>query len=303
MNFFRHDEIKYYSFGLKAGISNLLSNRLRLGVKKTVGKITQPINSCTRFPEYYWFETAIRDYLSTLPAGHRPKILDVGSPKMLGLYFGVIAPVEVTLSDISELNIDEYRTMWHALEPKAKGQVSFSLEDARSLQLPDAEFDVVYSMSVIEHIEGDAGDSQSIREFLRILKPGGLLVLSVPFGGKYVEQKRIGFSGAARKTGDSKEYFFQRIYDQPTFEKRILRHAGELEDINVLTVSRKNQWLLRSFASLGETGALLGMINPLLSAAVNRSCRGMKSSLVSNYGELHTSRDVYGDLIVSGQKR
>jgi SAM-dependent methyltransferase len=234
-----------------------LSNRLRLGVKKTVEKITQPINSCTRFPEYYWFETAIREHLRTFPTGYRPKIFDVGSPKMLGLYLGLSTPVEVILSDISELNVDEYRTIWHALEGNALGRVSFSLQDARSLQFRDAEFDVVYSMSVIEHIEGDAGDSQSIHELVRVLKPGGLLVFSIPFRRYYVEQKRIGFSGAVRKTDDRKMYFFQRIYDQPTFEERILHHASELKDVTVITVCRNNQWLLRTFNSLGRRARCL----------------------------------------------
>jgi hypothetical protein len=47
---------------------------------------------------------------------------------------------------------------------------------------------------------------------------------------------------------------------------------------------------------------MLGILNPLLSAAVNRSCKGINNSLLVDYGELHKSRDVYGDLIVSGRK-
>jgi SAM-dependent methyltransferase len=285
-------------------MASLITNGLRLGARKTIGKITQPINVHSRFPEYYWFEAAMREHFLTVPAGRQPRVLDVGSPKMFGLYLGVSTRAELNLTDISELNVDEYRLMWRGLEGKAKGRVMFSLADARSLEFSDAEFDVVYSMSVIEHIEGAEGDSRAIRELLRVLKPGGLLVLSVPFGNRYVEQKRIGFSGAARKTGDGEAYFFQRIYNQAAFQGRILDHAVELEQVNLIAVGRQNRWILRTFGLLGENvrGAL-GFINPLLSVAVNRSRQGMNSGLAGDYGEFHTARDVYGDLIMTGRKK
>ena len=304
MRLFPHNELRYYSFALRAGMANLVANGLRLGIKKTLGKITQPINSYSRFPEYYWFDAAICSHLLTFPAGQPAKVLDVGSPKMLGLYLGRKFGIEITLTDINALNVDEYQIIWRGLERKAKGKALFSLQDARSLQFSDAEFDVVYSMSVVEHIEGEAGDAQAIREMLRVLKPGGLLVLSVPFGSRYIEQKRIGFAGAVQKTEDQKAYFFQRIYDQPVFEKRILKTAGELEQVGLTTVWRKHRWMSRSFCLLGENvrGAL-GFINPLLSMAMNRSRKGMDTAFSVQYGDVHTARDVYGDLIMSGRKR
>ena len=160
MSLFPHREARYYSFALRAGVANLLSNGFLLGAKKTIGKITQPINAYSRFPEYYWFDSAVRRRLLTVPTGTRLKVLDVGSPKMLGLYLGVNTTAELILTDISELNVDEYQVMWRGLEGKAKGKIMFSLADARSLQFRDAEFDVVYSMSVVEHIEGEDGDSR-----------------------------------------------------------------------------------------------------------------------------------------------
>jgi SAM-dependent methyltransferase len=304
MSLFPHNELKYYAFGLRAGFANLLGNGLQLGIKKTAGKITQPINSYTRFPEYYGFDKAISDHLARMPEGSRPAILDVGSPKVLGLYLGQRTSAELILSDISELNVDEYKVMWRAIEKKAKGKVTFSLQDARALQFPGAQFDIVYSMSVLEHIEGETGDSGAVSELLRVLKPGGLLVLSVPFGGGYMEQRRIGFSGAARKTGDREAYFFQRIYDRGTFQSRILDHLGELKDIQLTTVRRTHRWVSRTFGSLGENiRGLLGGMNPLLSALVNRSSEGIDASFATDYGEFHTARDVYGDIIVSGVKK
>jgi SAM-dependent methyltransferase len=305
MSLFPHRELRYYFFGLRAGMANLFLNGMRLGVKKTAGKIMQPINSYTRFPEYYWFDRAITNYLAGMPAGRRPVILDAGSPKALGLYFGANTAAELTLTDISELNIDEYQVMWRALQKRAKGEVSFSLQDARRLQFAPASFDVVYSMSVLEHIEGqggEEGDAAALRELLRVLKPGGLLALSVPFGSTYMEQKRVGFSGAARKTGDRESYFFQRIYDPAAFQSRIVGQLAELKGVQITTIQRTRPWISRTFGALGENmrGAL-GGLNPLLSAMGNRSAAGAEP-FATRYGEFHDAKDIYGDIILTGIK-
>lgn len=47
-----------------------------------------------------------------------------------------------------------------------------------ALPYPDCHFDVVVCLEVIEHIENDA---QAVRELHRVLKPGGLLIASVPY--------------------------------------------------------------------------------------------------------------------------
>ena len=304
MKLLPHDELKYYWFALNAGVANLLTNGTHLGLRKTIGKITQPINSHSRFPEYYWFEEAIRKHLRQVPSQKNVRILDVGSPKMLGLYLACNTTAEVTLTDISELNVDEYQIMWKGLQKKAKGTLRFALQDARSLGYGDAEFDVVYSMSVIEHIEGEEADARAVRELVRVLKPGGLLALSVPFGPRYIEQQTIGVAGAARKMGDRQLYFFQRIYDSRLFQERILKHAAELTNVNLTTVQRSNQWLGRSFGALGENlRGVLGFVNPLLSVAINRSSNGLTELARANYGQVHSARDVYGDVILTGQKQ
>jgi len=301
MSLFPHREAEFYFFGLQTGLANLRVNGLQLGLKKTVGKIMQPINSYTRFPEYHWFGLAIRSYLAKLPPGQKPAVLDVGSPKMFGFYLGAKEPVDLTLTDISEINIDEYQVMWKALKPRAKGDIQFGLQDARTLDFADAQFDVAYSMSVLEHIEGEGGDAKAITELLRVLKPGGLLLLSVPFGNRYVEQRRIGFSGAARKTGDQDSYFFQRIYDASMFQSRIVRSLAQLREVQTVTVRRSSPRIARTFGSMSENvRGLLGGLNPLLSSIGNRSAEGIVSAGASQYGDLHSAQDVYGDVILSG---
>lgn len=299
---FPYRELKYYSFGLRAGFANLFRNGRALGLKRTVGKITQPINSYSRFPEYHYFDQAITTYLTGLPSLSKPAILDVGSPKLFGLHLASAADVDVTLTDITELNIGQYRVLWGAIQSAARGRVRFELQDARRFTFPAERFDVVYSMSVIEHVQGDRGDSEAVREMIRVLKPGGLLVISVPFGPDLQEQSIIGFADAARPTHDAKEYFFQRIYDCEAFKKRILSEAA-LEAIEMITVSRRRVRLLQAYARLGENihGAF-GFLNPFLSAIANQSSNGVNSSFIGRYGRLHSLQDIYGDLILAGIK-
>jgi SAM-dependent methyltransferase len=49
--------------------------------------------------------------------------------------------------------------------------------DLHALPFPDAVFDVVISMSVVEHL---ANPEQAFREFGRVLRPGGILVIQTP---------------------------------------------------------------------------------------------------------------------------
>jgi len=53
------------------------------------------------------------------------------------------------------------------------------MDVTRSLPLPDACLDVVYSEEVIEHISRKQGDAM-LRECFRVLKPGGWLRLTTP---------------------------------------------------------------------------------------------------------------------------
>ena len=55
--------------------------------------------------------------------------------------------------------------------------------DATALPYPDGGFDAAVSVSVIEHIRGN-GDTTAMRELARVLRPGGTLVLTFPYGAE-----------------------------------------------------------------------------------------------------------------------
>lgn len=299
MKMFFFEEGRYYRFGLAMGLANLARNGFRLGTKKTLGKICQPINSYTRFPEYHFLGTQIEDYLTRLEVSHKPRVLDVGSPKCFGLYLAFHFDIEIRLTDIDAASVREAETLWQAIKDRAKGTALFSTQDARSLKYPDEQFHITYSMSAVEHVEGDAGDSDSVREMLRVTKPGGLLLLTVPIGESYVEQERTGFQGAARETGDGKRYFFQRVYTPAAAQQRIINAVSGATLRRAVTISRKNGPVSSLYRRLGPNlRGLIGTINPVLSVALNASREGILPAR-SDYGILHSASDVCGDLMLA----
>lgn len=58
--------------------------------------------------------------------------------------------------------------------------VTYSTEDLTALSYPDGTFDAISCVSVLEHIAAPP-DQMAVRELLRILKPDGVLVLTVDF--------------------------------------------------------------------------------------------------------------------------
>jgi SAM-dependent methyltransferase len=299
---FRYDEPRYYRFGLRLGVASLLRNGLRLGMKKTLGKILQPINSYTRFPEYSFTGHHLQQYLQRFTPAHRARILDVGSPKCFGLYLAFYFDIEIHLTDIHGPAVEECEILWKAIKDHARGKAVFSVQDARSLKYPQEAFDAVYSMSVIEHVGGETGDSQSLQEMIRVLKPGGILLVTAPFGQRYIEQDRVGFEGAAHITGTGDRYFFQRIYTPAAVEGRIIKAAPNAVLHRAVTVCRETGLISKLYGHLGANArALFGSLNPILSTALNDTREGI-SVVPSSYSNLHSERDVCGDLMLVWEK-
>lgn len=304
---FRYREPAWYGFGLRLGLKNLVRNGTRLGARKTIGKILQPVNSYTRFPEYDFFAESIGAFVRAGAPGSPLRILDVGSPKLFGLHLAYHTEASVYLTDISRLNLDEYVVLWNTIESQAKGRALFSQQDARNLDAPNGQFDVVYSMSVIEHIEQEIHEPHAIAELLRVLKPGGRLLLSVPMGAKYVEQVTSNFTYDADEVDAARRpHFFQRIFDGTTIKQYIVDSlAPYVDDLQMRTVFRRRSALgsraSRMLASENLQG-LLGFTNPLRSLLYNRHRAGLDDGFHASYGEVRSPHDRYGDFLLSCRK-
>ena len=237
------------------------------------------------------------------------RVLDLGSPKLFGFYLARHYDVDLLMTDISPLNIDPGLKMWAPLRPRARGRARFEIRDARCLSDSGGTYDIVYAMSVLEHVEGDGGDAAAVGEMLRVLKPGGLLMFSVPFGPLFREQMIRGVAHSVQRTRRDNLFFFQRIYDRTRVENRLLRPLrGRIDRENIWTIDRRPSRLLQSYHAL--RGSLpesvmtaLGFLNPIMSAALNRHRPGVVEPEATTYGTLHHFGDIYGDLIFIAHKK
>ena len=168
-----------------------------------------------RCVEYPWL-------LAHLPPGHA-RVLDAGSALNHGLLLErpVLAEKQLHIVTLAP----EPDCFWQQ-------RVSYVFEDLRQLPFKDSFYDIVISVSTLEHVGCDntfytGGFSSSEkrlddfkiagRELTRVLKPGGLLLLTVPYGtyqfhGAFQQFDRQRLSDAEESLGamsDVSEVFYR----------------------------------------------------------------------------------------------
>lgn len=120
---------------------------------------------------YWWFVGRRRLVLGFLEASYRERddlrILDVGCgtgamSAQLQAYGSVVS------ADFSPLALSFC---------ELRGLTSLCVSDAMRLPFQNESFDVLIAMDTLEHLKDDAA---ALREFQRVLKPGGRLLATVP---------------------------------------------------------------------------------------------------------------------------
>ena len=119
---------------------------------------------------------------------------------------------------------------WRSLDP----DLDLRVEDARALSFPDASFDAVACVSVIEHVP-DEGDAVAMAEMWRVLRPGGVLHLTTNVGSRpgEVRTARAVYdteAGAGPAADDAGGVFFERRYSAETLESRLLGLDWRVEE-------------------------------------------------------------------------
>jgi SAM-dependent methyltransferase len=127
-------------------------------------------------PTRRWLHCSRRDWIinaiENTPCPGNQAALEVGPGS--GVYLPTLARLfeKVVAVDIEEAYLSHLSSVT-AMFPN----LSVRVDDITESELPDQAFDLVLCTEVVEHIP----DSQpAIREMRRILKPGGVLVLSTP---------------------------------------------------------------------------------------------------------------------------
>jgi SAM-dependent methyltransferase len=218
-------------------------------------------------PISYWRTAEFQYVLQALDLPPQATVLDLGSPKELGAILARDRGLRVTSTDIlpQEVEIAGTYARSSARSPELGGGLTAELQDGRALTYPDDSFDAAFSVSVLEHIP-DGGDSEAVGQLLRVVKPGGLVVFTVPFDREYRET--FVASHVYERDFVGQPVFFERHYDEPTLRTRLLSMPARLVGMELWGEGR-----IRGERLLGSMGGFRAFVSPLESVLAVCSLR------------------------------
>jgi SAM-dependent methyltransferase len=113
----------------------------------------------------------------------RPEILDVGGRKS---HYTIGIPAEITIAElprVSDVQEKLHLGITDAIMEQTKARRSnirtIVYDDMTHSKLPDASYDTVISVEVLEHVEED---EKFVKEVYRVLRPGGVFIMTTPNG-------------------------------------------------------------------------------------------------------------------------
>jgi SAM-dependent methyltransferase len=108
-------------------------------------------------------------------------LLDLGCGFGRHAYEGLRRGARVVACDMATDELSEVRALFEAMvlagEAPPQGMAVTAAGDATRLPFPDGTFDRVIASEVMEHIPGD---DEALEELHRVLRPGGVLAVTIP---------------------------------------------------------------------------------------------------------------------------
>lgn len=174
-------------------------------------------------PTRRWLHCSRRDWIIEALRRHAPaypaRALEVGPGSCI--YLPVLARLfaDVVASDVEAAFLKHAAPLRHSLP-----NLQLALDNICASALPPASFDLILCTEVVEHI---ADSALALRGMRRLLRPGGVLVLSTPQRYSPLEQAaRIAFLPGVIA-------LVRRIYREPVLE------TGHINLMTARTVQRQ----------------------------------------------------------------
>jgi SAM-dependent methyltransferase len=196
------------------GMRFLVFPKARCRLETVVRLMLAPMDS-TRYFEFDYVRRALAE---------RPiaKLLDVSSPRavpvMLARERGALV---AELVNPSAKDLADTREMIDAAGLSARCQLHGCL--ISQVPFGNGSFDVITCISVLEHIPQD---SAALEKMWSLLKPGGVLVLTVPCMARACEQYTDRDEYGLLSKDSEGFVFWQRYYDSALLRERIFKVLG-----------------------------------------------------------------------------
>jgi len=179
--------------------------------------VTLPLDSVRYFEfDFLWRSVA------GMESGRR--YLDISSPRLFPMMLLQSHPqftADLVNPDLKDLEVT--RELFDVCE--LSGRCCFRGELAGELDLLPESYDLITSISVIEHIPG-SGDLLAVEKMWQLLKPGGRLLLSVPCAEQAFEEY-IDYDEYQLLDADQEKFVFgQRFYHDALLRERIFAVTG-----------------------------------------------------------------------------
>ncbi|NQS90069.1 methyltransferase domain-containing protein [Patescibacteria group bacterium] len=171
--------------------------------------------------------------LTALKMVEGKKVLDLGCH--IGIFSNILAEnaKDVVAIDSLQEEIEKARIF------NQRAEIDYKYGDIFEMNLADNEFDSIVFLEVLEHV---SEPERFLKEFLRILKPGGSLIISTPNALSYInilynlfffsKKKRLrhidSLSSEHRNTGTQLDHIYS--WDFRTLLRYLLRSGFEYSD-------------------------------------------------------------------------
>ena len=198
------------------------------------------------------------------------RLLDVGCGTgrhilELSRYEGTFVGLDMADEDLKKMR---YLLALAAQEGRLVANVHIAQGDGMSLPFRDDEFDQVICTETLEHVDDDEA---MLRDLIRVLRPGGVLVVSVP--DEYSERLLWRLSPRYRTAPGG----HVRIYRRKQIKGLLKAHGAGPESVQYRPSLESVRWLVPSVIDKewGEPGRITNGIRWLLDTPSHRNWRAL----------------------------